>query len=42
MKKAIELASAIGSPMVASYIAGYYHPPTYMVMRRSEAMSLCG
>jgi len=40
MKKAIELASAIGAPTVASYIAGYYHPPTYMVMRRCEAMDL--
>ena len=40
MRKAIDLASAIGAPTVVSYIAGYYNPPTYMLMSRAEAEDL--
>ncbi|MBA4388973.1 MAG: hypothetical protein C0404_13410 [Verrucomicrobia bacterium] len=40
MKKSIDLASAIGAPTVATYIAGYYNPPTYILMTPKEAKDL--
>ncbi len=40
MKKSIDLAAAIGAPTVATYIAGYYNPPTYILMTPAEAKDL--
>jgi sugar phosphate isomerase/epimerase len=40
MKQSIDLAAKIGAPTVATYIAGYYNPPTYILMTPEEAKSL--
>jgi L-ribulose-5-phosphate 3-epimerase len=37
MKKAIDLAASIGAGTVVAYVAGYYNPPTYKLMSRTEA-----
>lgn len=37
MKQAIDLASDLGVPTVVSYVAGYYYPPTYILMTYTEA-----
>jgi len=40
MKKAIDFAKDIGAKTVASYIAGYYSPQTYLLMSRKEAFRI--
>ncbi|NPV51978.1 MAG: sugar phosphate isomerase/epimerase [Firmicutes bacterium] len=37
VKRAIDLAASIRAKTVVAYIAGYYNPPTYMLMSRKEA-----